>query len=68
MATVAADRFEALGPEKTALLFPIDHTHTSAIGADMNAHSVATALRTPTPPSLRSYGHMLKSKMQQRST
>jgi len=50
MATVAADGFEALGPEKTALLFPIDHTHTSAIGADMNAHSVATALRNAKSP------------------
>jgi rhamnogalacturonan acetylesterase len=50
MATIAADGFEALGPEKTALLFPIDHTHTSAIGADMNAHSVATALRNAKSP------------------
>jgi rhamnogalacturonan acetylesterase len=45
MATVAADGWEALGPEKTAPYFPIDHTHTSAAGADLNAHSVATALR-----------------------
>ena len=35
MATVEADRLEALGPEKTALLFPIDHTHTSAEGAEL---------------------------------
>src|ERR1700723_3075550 len=28
MATVEADRLEALGPERTAALFPIDHTHT----------------------------------------
>jgi rhamnogalacturonan acetylesterase len=45
MATVAADGFEALGPEKTAAYFPVDHTHTSASGADLNAHSVAAALR-----------------------
>ena len=50
MATVAADGFETLGPEKTALLFPIDHTHTSAIGAGMNAHSVATALHNAKSP------------------
>jgi rhamnogalacturonan acetylesterase len=50
MATVAADGFEALGPEKTAPLFPIDHTHTSPIGADMNAHSVVTALRNAKSP------------------
>jgi lysophospholipase L1-like esterase len=45
MATLAADRFETLGPGKTALLFPIDHTHTSPEGADLNAHAVADALR-----------------------
>jgi len=45
MATVAADRLQALGPEKTALLFPIDHTHSSAIGAEANAHDVTVALR-----------------------
>ncbi len=45
MATLEADYLETLGPEKTALLFPIDHTHTSAIGADMNAHMIASALK-----------------------
>ncbi len=44
MATLEADYLESLGPEKVALLFPIDHTHTSAIGAEMNAKMVATAL------------------------
>ncbi len=45
MATVAADKFEAVGPDATRMLFPIDHTHTSAVGAEMNAASVVTALR-----------------------
>lgn len=45
MATVAADKFEMLGPDTTRLLFPIDHTHTSAVGAEMNAASVVTALK-----------------------
>jgi rhamnogalacturonan acetylesterase len=45
MANLAAEKFEALGPDKTALLFPIDHTHTSAEGAALNAQFVATALR-----------------------
>ncbi len=45
MATLEADYLESIGPEKTALLFPIDHTHTSAVGAEMNAKMVATALR-----------------------
>jgi rhamnogalacturonan acetylesterase len=45
MATLAADRLQALGPEKTALLFPKDHTHSSAEGAALNARDVATSLR-----------------------
>jgi rhamnogalacturonan acetylesterase len=50
MATVEADRLEALGPENTALLFPIDHTHTSAEGAERNAESVVIALRNAHSP------------------
>jgi len=50
MATVEANRLEATGPEKTALLFPIDHTHTSAEGAELNAQSVAIALRNAHSP------------------
>jgi rhamnogalacturonan acetylesterase len=50
MATVEADRLDALGPEQTALLFPVDHTHTSAEGAERNAESVVTALRNAHSP------------------
>jgi rhamnogalacturonan acetylesterase len=50
MATVEADRLEAAGPEKTALLFPIDHTHTSAEGAELNAQSVTIALKKAHSP------------------
>lgn len=50
MATVEANRLEAAGPEKTALLFPVDHTHTSAEGAELNAQSVAIALRDAHSP------------------
>ena len=50
MATVEADRLEALGSEKTALLFPIDHTHTSPEGAERNAESVVIALRNANSP------------------
>jgi rhamnogalacturonan acetylesterase len=50
MATVAADKFEMLGVQTTALLFPIDHTHTSAVGAEMNAASVVTALKNAKSP------------------
>jgi lysophospholipase L1-like esterase len=41
-----ADRLEALGPEKTAALFPKDHTHTSPEGADLVAECVAATLRS----------------------
>jgi rhamnogalacturonan acetylesterase len=50
MASVEADRLEALGHEKTALLFPVDHTHTSAEGAGVAAESVVTALRNANSP------------------
>jgi rhamnogalacturonan acetylesterase len=50
MANVEADRLEVLGPAKTALLFPIDHTHTSAEGAEMNAECVVQALRQAASP------------------
>jgi lysophospholipase L1-like esterase len=59
MATVEADRLEATGPEKTAMLFPIDHTHTSSVGAELNAQSVVIALEQANSP-LVSY---LKAKL-----
>jgi lysophospholipase L1-like esterase len=49
-ATIEAGRLQALGPEKTALLFPIDHTHSSAIGAEAIAHDVTLALRAAHSP------------------
>ena len=50
MASVEAARLEATGQEKTALLFPIDHTHTSAEGAELNAQSVVIALELAKSP------------------
>jgi len=44
MAALETAYLQKLGPEKTANLFPIDHTHTSPVGADINARAVATAL------------------------
>ena len=41
---IEADRLEALGPDKTAALFPKDHTHTSPEGATLVASSVADAI------------------------
>jgi lysophospholipase L1-like esterase len=50
MASVEAARLEATGQEKTALLFPIDHTHTSPEGAELNAQSVVIALEVAKSP------------------
>jgi lysophospholipase L1-like esterase len=50
IATLEADRLDALGPEQTAALFPMDHTHTSPEGAELAAQSVVTALRTANSP------------------
>ncbi len=53
MGTIAADTFEGLGEQKTALLFPIDHTHTSSEGAELNAHAVIVALRKDNSPVIQ---------------
>jgi rhamnogalacturonan acetylesterase len=50
MANVEADHLETLGPEKAALLFPRDHTHTSAEAPGLVAQSVAQALREAHSP------------------
>lgn len=50
MGSVEWDRLSATGPEKTALLFPIDHTHTSPEGAELNAQSVVIALKRAKSP------------------
>jgi lysophospholipase L1-like esterase len=40
-----ADRYEALGAERVAALFPEDHTHTSPEGAGLNASLVVACLK-----------------------
>jgi lysophospholipase L1-like esterase len=45
MSEIAANEFEAMGQAKTAEYFPIDHTHTSAAGAELNAKAVADSLK-----------------------
>jgi rhamnogalacturonan acetylesterase len=45
MSEIAADGFEAMGQEKTAADFPVDHTHTSPEGAELNAKAVAESLK-----------------------
>ena len=50
MANVEANRLEATGEEKAKLLFPIDHTHTSSEGAELNARDVVIALEIAKSP------------------
>jgi lysophospholipase L1-like esterase len=40
-----ADKFEALGEEKTKALYPQDHTHFNAVGADLHAQAVVAGLK-----------------------
>ncbi len=54
LGNVEADRLEALGPEKTAPLFPKDHTHTSPEGANLVADCVREALAA-SQSSLKQY-------------
>ena len=42
---VMADKFNTLGAEKTAALYPQDHTHFNAAGADLHAAAVVSGLK-----------------------
>jgi len=45
LSTAMADKFEALGEEKTKALYQQDHTHFDAVGADMHAAAVVAGLK-----------------------
>jgi lysophospholipase L1-like esterase len=45
ISSAIAARYEELGQDKVTDLFPQDHTHTSAAGADVNASLVVAALK-----------------------
>lgn len=42
---IIADRYETMGEEKVKPLFPVDHTHTSQTGADLNASAVIAGVK-----------------------
>jgi len=44
LSAAVADQFEKLGAEKTAALYPQDHTHFNAAGADLHAATVVAGL------------------------
>ena len=46
LSTAVAAQFETLGAEKTAALYPQDHTHFNAPGADLHAATVVRGLKT----------------------
>lgn len=45
LSSAVADQFEKLGAEKTAALYPQDHTHFNAAGADLHAATVVSGLK-----------------------
>ena len=47
-----ADQYEKMGPEKVKEIFPQDHTHTSAVGADLVASFVVAGLKGGRPSPL----------------
>ena len=50
-----ADQYEKMGPEKVKEIFPQDHTHTSAVGADLVASFVVAGLKGLRPSPLVAY-------------
>ena len=42
---IIADAYEVMGQDKIKPLFPIDHTHTSQEGADLNASLIVSGLK-----------------------
>ncbi|MGB6430424.1 MAG: rhamnogalacturonan acetylesterase [Candidatus Acidiferrales bacterium] len=43
---IVVREYEKLGPDKVAAFFPLDHTHTDADGAALNARSVVAGLKS----------------------
>jgi len=42
---ITADKYDKMGPDEVKKYFPGDHTHTNALGADVNAQSVVEGIR-----------------------
>ena len=59
---IIADAYEKMGEEQVRPLFPVDHTHTSQTGADLNASLIAAGLkgmRSPLAQLLSAKGQAL---------
>lgn len=53
LSAAVADKLEALGAEKTAALYPQDHTHFNAAGADLHAATAVAGLKKLLAPFLK---------------
>ena len=57
---IVSREYAKLGPVKVATFFPLDHTHTNAVGAELNAKSVVAGLKslpdTPLTPYFSALG------------
>ncbi|HEU0173573.1 MAG TPA: rhamnogalacturonan acetylesterase [Blastocatellia bacterium] len=52
---IIARQYEAMGAEKVEPLFADEHTHTTLVGAELNAASVISGLKALKPDPLASY-------------
>jgi lysophospholipase L1-like esterase len=52
---IMADKFDAMGEEKTKALYPRDHTHFNAIGADLHAAAVVAGLKGLRPSPITKF-------------
>jgi lysophospholipase L1-like esterase len=55
LSSLMADRFEALGAEKTKAIYEQDHTHFDAVGADMHAAAVVAGLKALHPDPISKF-------------
>ena len=52
---IVVREYQKLGPDKVAAFFPLDHTHTDADGAALNARSVVAGLKSLPDTPLTAY-------------
>ncbi|RKD12823.1 GDSL family lipase [Pelobium manganitolerans] len=50
-----ADKYNAMGPDAVAKLFPFEHTHTSKEGARINAESVVQGIKASNEKRLKTF-------------
>jgi lysophospholipase L1-like esterase len=52
---LVADRFETMGEQKVKVLYPHDHTHFNAAGADLHAAAVVSGLKGLRPDPIEKF-------------